>query len=182
MENRTYSFGTFFWRVTATHMITYFIMGVLASTMLNYQEVFDNSSYLRPYNSPWIAAGPMLQIIRGLIFSLALWFFKENFLYKKNGWLRLWGLVVGLSILSTAAAASGSIEGFIYTTTPWIDQIRGYLEIVPQTGMFAFLLCFWYEKPKKIWNILAIISVVLMVIMSLMGVLATVGIIEVPSN
>jgi len=179
MEKHNNSFVQFFWRVSATHMISYFFMGVLASTMLDYKEVFDNSSYFRPYDSPWIAAGPMLQVIRGLVFALALWFFKESFLIQKFGWLKLWGLVVGLSILSTCAAATGSIEGFIYTKIPWSDQAMGYFEIVPQTGLFAFLLCAWYNSPKRIWNILAIISVSLICLMSLMGTLAALGIIAV---
>jgi hypothetical protein len=112
-------------------------MGITAASFLNYQEVFNSSEILRDYDSPWIPAGPGLQVIRGLIFSLALWYFKESFLYQKYGWLKLWGLIVGLSVLSTAAAPPGSIEGFIYTTIPVVDQIKGYLELVPQTGLFS---------------------------------------------
>ena len=179
MENDSYKFGTFFWRISASHILTYFIMGVIASNLLDYKEVFDNSETYRSYDSPWLAAGMSLQIIRGLIFSLALWFFKNNFIHQKYGWLKLWGLIVGLSILSTAAAAPGSIEGFIYTTVPWSDQVKGYLEVVPQVGLFSFLVCKWYEHPKKLWNILSIIVVLLIVFMSIMGVLAASGIITV---
>ncbi|MDZ7608837.1 MAG: hypothetical protein U5K79_25385 [Cyclobacteriaceae bacterium] len=177
MENQRFSFGTFFWRITATHMISYFIMGVIASNILNYEEVFNNSTTLRPFDSPWIAAGPALQILRGLVFALALWYFKESFIHVRRGWLKLWGLVVGLCILSTCAAPAGSIEGFIYTTTPLIDHVRGYLEIVPQTGLFAFMLCRWYDHPGKVWNTIAIVAVSLIVLMSFMGVLAASGII-----
>lgn len=180
MENKRFSFGTFFWRITATHMISYFIMGIIASNLLSYEEVFNNSDTLRSYDSPWIAAGPALQVIRGLIFALALWYFKESFIHVRSGWLKLWGLVVGLCILSTCAAASGSIEGFIYTTTPIAEQIKGYLEIVPQTGLFAFMLCRWYDRPKKVWNTIAIVTVSLIALMSFMGVLAANGIIQAP--
>lgn len=163
-------------------MVTYMIMGMLAASLLDYQDLFDNtlmSCFYRPFNSPWIAAGPGLQIFRGLVFALALWYFKESFLHKKYGWLKLWGLLVGLSILSTAGAPPGSIEGFIYTKIPVSDQIRGYLEIVPQTGFFAFFVCYWYEKPKKFWNILSIVLVIMIMLMSLLGVLASSGVIEV---
>jgi hypothetical protein len=179
MENHQYKFSTFFWRITASHMITYFIMGIFASSFLNYEEIFNSSETLRAYNSPWIAAGPMLQVIRGLIIALVLWYFKDNFLFRKNGWLKLWGLIVGLSVLSTAAAPGGSIEGFIYTTTPFIDQVKGYIELVPQIGLFAFFLCYWYQHPKKLWNIIAGILVGLIVLMSFMGVLAGIGILSV---
>lgn len=180
METKKFKFGTFFWRITSSHMITYVIMGIIAASLLNYKEVFDSSESLRAYDSPWIPAGPALQVIRGLIFSLALWNFKDCFLYQKNGWLKLWGLIVGLSILSTAAAPPGSIEGFIYTTIPVVDQIKGYVELVPQTGLFSVLVFYWYERPKKVWNVLSIILVSLIILMSLMGVLAASGIIDVP--
>ncbi len=179
MENHQYKFGTFFWRIASSQIVTYMIMGIIATNLMNYKEIFDSSETYRAYDSPWIAAGPALQVIRGLIFALALWFFKDNFLFQKHGWLKLWGLIVGLSILSTTAAAPGSIEGFIYTTTPFLDQVKGYLEVVPQTGMFAFFVCYWYAHPRKVWNILSIILVCLVVFMSTMGVLAASGFITV---
>lgn len=168
-------FGTFFWRITACHMITYFIMGIIAANMLNYQEIFNSSPELRPYDSPWIAAGPGLQLIRGLIFALALWYFKECFLYIKYGWLKLWGLIIGLCILSTTSAASGSIEGFIYSSIPFSEQVSGYLEVVPQTGLFAAMLCYWYQHPGKAWNIISPILVAGILFMSIMGTLASSG-------
>jgi len=179
MEHYHYKFSTFFWRVYASHVVTYFIMGIIASSMLNYKEVFDSSCYFKPYDSPWIAGGVALQVFRGLIFALALWYFKESFLHQKYGWIKLWGLLVGLSILSTTAAATGSIEGFIYTNVPIGDQIIGYIEVVPQVGVFSFLLCRWYDKPKKYWDIISGILVALIMFMSLMGVLAATGTIQV---
>jgi hypothetical protein len=179
MGNHQYKFGTFFWRMAASQMVSYMIMGIIATNMLNYKEIFDNSETYRAYDSPWIVAGPSLQMIRGLIFALALWPFKDKFLFQKNGWLKLWGLIVGLSVLSTTAAAPGSVEGFIYTTIPVMDQIKGYLEVVPQTGMFAFFVCYWYAHPRKAWNVLSIILVCLVIFMSIMGVLAASGIVTV---
>ncbi|MCK5700512.1 MAG: hypothetical protein KAI29_05140, partial [Cyclobacteriaceae bacterium] len=140
MKNQQFKFGTFFWRMASSQIVTYMVMGIIASNLLNYKEVFDSSETLRAYDSPWIAAGPSLQVFRGLIFALALWYFKDNFLFQKHGWLKLWGLIVGLSILSTTAAAPGSVEGFIYTTIPFIDQVKGYLEVVPQVGLFSFFV------------------------------------------
>jgi hypothetical protein len=75
MENQQYRFGTFFWRISAAHMVTYMIMGMLAASLLDYQDLFDNtlmSCFYRSFNSPWIAVGPGLQIFRGLVFALAL--------------------------------------------------------------------------------------------------------------
>jgi len=78
METEKFKFGTFFWRITSSHMITYFVMGIIAANLL-----FDSSDSLRAYDSPWIAAGVALQVIRGLIISLALWYFKQSFLLSK---------------------------------------------------------------------------------------------------
>jgi len=175
MENSNLKFGTFFWRITSSHMITYFIMGIIAAAVLNYKVSFETPplSYLmKPIDSSWVALGPALQVFRGFIFSVALWFFKDNFLYKKYGWLKLWGLIVGLCILSTAAAASGSIEGFIYTKIPVASQLKGYFEVLPQTLLFSLLVFYWYRKPKKLWNVLSIIMVSLLFILCILGWLA----------
>ena len=154
-------------------------MGILAAFWLNYRELFESSNSLKPYDSPWIAAGPVLQIIRGAIISVALWFFKDGFLLGRHGWLKLWGLMVGLSTLSTTGPAPGSVEGFIYTSIPIGDQAKGYLEVVPQTGLFAILVCSWYRKPNLIWNLVSVDMVSLVSFFSIMGVLADNGIIEV---
>jgi hypothetical protein len=108
----------------------------------------------------------MLQIFRGLIFSIALWFFKEQFLHKTYGWLKLWGLIIALSVLSTTGPSPGSIEGMIYTKIPLKTQLSGYIEVLPQTLLFSWVVFYWYEKPKKLWNILSIILVSIITILS----------------
>lgn len=176
MKTQDLKFSIFFWRITATHMVTYFLMGIIAGTLLNYKEIFEIPplSYLmKPIDSPWVAVGPILQVFRGLVFALALWFFKDVFLFTKYGWLKLWGLLVGLSILSTVGPTPGSIEGMIYTKIPIISQVKGYLEIVPQTLLFSLFVCYWYNKPKKLWNILSIIFVSAIVILCILGIVAS---------
>jgi hypothetical protein len=128
---------------------------------------------MKPVDSPWVAAGPMLQIFRGLIFSIVLWFFKEQFLFKKYGWLKLWGLIIGLSVLSTTGPSPGSIEGFIYTKIPLKTQLSGYIEILPQTLLFAVAVFYWYENPKKLWSTLSIILVSIISILCTLGIFAS---------
>jgi hypothetical protein len=182
MEKHKMTFGTFFWRVTSSHMISYFIMGIVASILLDYQHTFETpplSYFMRPTDSPWIAAGPILQVVRGFIFAVVLWIFKDGFLYKRNGWLKLWGLIVGLSVLSTTGPAPGSIEGMIYTKIPLIDQLKGYLEVVPQTLLFSVFLFYWYRKPNKIWNIISITLIIILVFFCTLGFLAASEIINI---
>ena len=165
-------FATFLWRITSSHMISYFLAGVFAYNLVNYQELFETppfSGFMKPMNSTAIVAGPAFQFIRGIIFSIALWPFKETFLNTSYGWLKLWGLLVGLSILSTTAAAPGSIEGFIYTTIPIKKQVIGYLEVIPQTLLFSLMVYYWYKKPKKAWNIISIVAVSLILLVVILA-------------
>ncbi|HEX5668337.1 MAG TPA: hypothetical protein VFX73_06000 [Chitinophagaceae bacterium] len=164
----------FFWRVTAAHVITYFLAGVVAYNFLGYEELFGSepfSHFMKPIGSKAVAAGPALQLIRGLIISTVLWPFRSVFLESRYGWTYLWGLLFGLSILSTAAAAPGSVEGFIYTTIPPEKQLIGYFEVVPQTLAFSLIVFYWYKKPRRLWNILAVILVSLILLMSTMALL-----------
>jgi len=145
-------FRTFLWRITSAHVVTYFLAGLMAFYLLNYGDMFEKAPYtyfMKPANSPAVAAGPALQVIRGVIFSLALWPFRNIFLNTKYGWLKLWGLLIGLSILSTTAAGPGSVEGYIYTTIPVRQQIAGHLEVLPQPCFFQSLFTIGIKIPKK---------------------------------
>ena len=175
MTTDSTSFPTFLWRITAAHMITYFVMGVLALVFLDYARLHETPplSYLmRPVTAPVVALGPLLQALRGLVLAAALWYFRDNFLLVRYGWLKLWGLIVGLSILSTAGPAPASIEGYIYTKIPVDMQLRGYLEVLPQTLLFSLLVFYWHEQPRRLWNILSVIFVLLIALLCIMGWLA----------
>lgn len=167
-------FRIFLWRITAAHIITYFFAGACAYYFLNYKELLETppfSSFMKPMNSLAVAAGPALQLIRGFIFSIALWSFMDTFLKTRYGWLKLWGLLLGLSILSTTAAAPGSVEGFIYTTIPIKKQIIGYVEVFPQTLLFSLIVFYWYQNPKKAWHIISIILVSSILLLSMLAVI-----------
>jgi len=167
-------FPPFLARVTACHVVTYFVAGVLAYTLLDYRALFASDQlacYMRPIDSPWIAAGPALQVIRGLILALALYPFRRVFLDEPRGWLPLWGLIVGLAILSTAGPCPGSVEGLVYTKVPAISQLRGLPEVVLQTLAFSLLLVGWHRRPHRAWGLVVGTLAVLVVLMSVAGVL-----------
>ena len=115
------TFPRFLARVTSSHLVTYFVAGILAYTVLDYATLFQSEGFsclMRPLDSKWIAAGPALQVIRGLIFAVALYPFRSVFVADRLGWLKLWGLLLGLAIFSTAGAAPGSVEGMISYEDP----------------------------------------------------------------
>jgi hypothetical protein len=168
----TDTFPRFLGRVTASHVVTYFVAGLLAYTLLDYEALFESAGFsclMRPMSSGWIAAGPALQVFRGLIFALALYPFRSVFLDGRQGWLKLWGLLVGLAIFSTAGAAPGSVEGMIYTTIPIASHLRGLPEILLQTLAFSWLLGAWHRHPRRAWALAMSVLTVLVILMSLAG-------------
>ncbi len=170
--DRESGFGRFWFRVTACHLVTYFIAGALAYTLFDYRGLFESAAlacFMKPVTSRWVAAGPALQVIRGLILAAALYPFRRVFLGEPRGWLKLWGLLVGLSVLSTAGPAPGSVEGFIYTQLPWAAHLRGLPEVVLQNLGLAVLLIAWYKSPRKTWTVAMGVLTALAILMSLAG-------------
>jgi len=170
-------------KTSVVHTLTYFLMGILALNLLHYSDSFASGAlacFMRPTSSPWAAAGVGLQPIRGLIFALAFYPLREIFFGKKNGWLIMWWVLVALGILSTFAAAVGSVEGAIYTILP--ISIANYLEVVPQAFLLSGILFYWVNHPEKKWlNWVLGILFVLVYLMSVMGTLAAIGVLKVPA-
>ena len=139
MNRSENKFGTFVWRITATHTIAYFVAGIFAILVLKYDKIFGAGalSFMRPTDSPWVAAGPGLQVIRGLLLSLFLFPFRSVFFESKNGWIKFWLLSFGLSYLLTISAATGSFEGVIYTNTPIKYHLIGIPEILIYMTLFT---------------------------------------------
>ncbi|HMD96133.1 MAG TPA: hypothetical protein VKM93_02225 [Terriglobia bacterium] len=164
-------------KTMVSHTLTYFIMGVLAAHFLNYAALMARpDSGMRPFTSPWIMAGPLFQPLRGLIFATVFYPLRDCLFGKKNGWLLMGWMLIALGILSTFAAASGSIEGMIYNTMPIRFQMRGWLEVMPQALLLSALLCYWVNHPEKKWlNWLLGIVFLIMMAMPILGLLTRKG-------
>lgn len=154
MNNNQPSFLALAAKTIVAHSVTYFFMGILASTFLNYAERFarpEMACWMRQLDDPLIMAGPLFQPIRGLIFALAFFPLREILFGKKNGWLIMWWTLVALGILSTFGPPPGSLEGMIYTRIPILDQLTGWLEVVPQALLLSVILFYWVNHPEKKW-------------------------------
>jgi hypothetical protein len=165
-------FAIFVWRVTAVHMITYFIVGLLAMFVFNYREAFATESlqgFMKPLDSPWVALGPGLQVIRGLLFGLALWPFITIILAPGKGWWKLWFLFVTLGILATFGPAMGSVDGMIYTTVPVGEQLLYLPELFGQSLLLSLGIYYWYKRPFAGYNYVALTLVALILLMSIAG-------------
>ncbi len=154
MEQNRIGFVGLAVKTSVVQTLTYFVMGVLASSILNYAERFarpEMQCWMRPTSDPLVMAGPLVQLIRGVIFALVFWPLREVFFGKRYGWLIMWWTLVGLSILSTFGPAPGSVEGLLYTRIPILDQLAGWLEVVPQAFLLSALLYYWLRHPEQKW-------------------------------
>lgn len=171
---------TTFWGLTVktivVHTVTYFLVGLVAFNVLNYSVKFATpalASFMRPTNDRIVALGPALQPIRGILFALVFYPLREILFGKRNGWLITWLMLVSLGIFSTFGAASGSVEGLIYTTIPIRTQLSGgLLEVLSQSFLLSTILYYWINHPKKRWiNWVLGILFVLAVLLSVLGFL-----------
>ena len=155
------------------HTVTYFIMGLLALTFLEYRTAFAEPitrEYMRGVDEPIVALGPALQFIRGILFAVAFYPLREILFGRKNGWLITWLLLVSLGILSTFGAAPGSVEGLLYTKMSVRLQISGWLEIMTQGLLLSAILYYWVNHPKQKWLAWVLgISYLLVIIFSILG-------------
>ncbi len=144
----------FAWRSVLCHTATYLVAGLLAATLLDYEQwwLTEWMSHYRGFDSPWLAAGSGLQVVRGLILAVVLYPFRKVFLEERLGWLKLWGVLVGVGILSTYAAAPGSVEGVIYTALPPVYHVFGIPEVYGQALAYSLCLVFWSRRPSRIWG------------------------------
>jgi hypothetical protein len=139
-------------KAAVCHTVTYFLMGILAFNFLHYAELIAQPcSGMRPLTDPVVRSGVLFQPLRGVLFALVFYPFRETLFGRKHGWLLMGWLLVALGILGTFAAAPGSMEGFIYSSVPVAQQMRGWLEIVPQALLLSALLCYWVNNPAKRW-------------------------------
>jgi len=175
MDNRTPSFPTLAVKTIIAHTITYFLMGMLAASLLGYAESFARpwmACWMRQTDDPIVMAGPLFAPIRGLIFAAAFYPLRETLFGRKKGWLIIWWLLVALGILSTFGPAPGSVEGMIYTVIPISQQLTGWLEVVPQALLLSITLFYWVNHPEKRWlTWLLVAAFVVLLLMPLLGLL-----------
>jgi hypothetical protein len=125
------------------HVVTYLLVGLVASRALDYAELLERpaiSDYYLPYGSVDLMASTALQVLRGVMFGLALLPFRGVLSAARWGWLHLWVVFVVMGILGTPAAAPSSFEGLLYTRLPLSFHAIGLPEMLLQTLVFSVLL------------------------------------------
>jgi hypothetical protein len=162
-------------KTIAVHTVTYFIMGLLASTILNYAGFFADSSLnllMRQTNNPWVMAGPLFQPIRGILFGIVFYLLREPFFGKKTGWLVMWFVLVVVGIIGTFGPSPGSIEGVLYTVLPLWVHLRGLPEVLLQSLLLSVILFYWVNHPEKKWlNWVMGIAFAILMVFPILGLL-----------
>ncbi|MEN8238170.1 MAG: hypothetical protein ABFR53_03090 [Actinomycetota bacterium] len=164
-------------KTIVVHTVTYFVMGLLALTLLNYGSWFaesDLSSFMRQIDDPLVMSGPLFQPIRGLLFAVVFYLLRDVLFGRKNGWMVMWVLLVVIGVLSTFGPSPGSIEGMIYTILPFWEHLRGWPEVVVQALAFSSILTYWVQHPEKRWLTRTLAAAfVLVLLLPAMGLLFT---------
>lgn len=169
-----YSPGAVILKTAIVHTVTYFVVGLLASSVLDYGARFADpivSGLMRQTNDPWVAAGPLVQVVRGVLFGVVVFLLRDIVLARKRGWLVLWAVLVIVGILSPFGPTPGSIEGLIYTILPTWFHFVGLPEVLIQSLLLSFLTFYWLNHPQR-----QILSWVLGIAFALVVVLGTLGV------
>lgn len=137
-------------KTVVSHTLTYLMMGALAYNLFDYAAWINKpGSGMHPTTDLIVYLGPALQVFRGILFAAVFYPFRDKLFGQRNGWLLMAWMLVGLGILGTFGAPAGSFEGFIFTTTPIVVQLRSYIEIVTQAILLSALLCYWVNHPRR---------------------------------
>lgn len=139
---------------SVTHTVTYFTLGVLAFTLLDYESFFAENglaAMMRPTDDRWVMAGPLFQPIRGFLFGGVFYLLRKPLFGSKDGWLVMWLVLVVFGIVGTFGPAPGSMEGMIFTVFPLSVHLRGLPETVLQSLALSVVLCYWVRHSDRRW-------------------------------
>lgn len=177
METQELKFIPLAAKTIVVHTVTYFIIGLLASTLLSYGSWFAKSTlsdFMRQIDEPIIMAGPLLQPVRGLLFAVVFYLLRDTLFGRKRGWLIMWLILVLVGILATFGPSPGSIEGMIYTKLPFLDHFKGWPEVMLQALLLASILTYWVKHPEKRWLTWLLVAVfIIVLLLPTMGLIFT---------
>ena len=175
MNGRQPTFAELALKTIVVHTVTYFVCGLLAFTLLDYERHFADPNVhilMRQTNEPMVMAGPLFQPIRGLLFAIAFFPLRSVLFGQKRGWLAMWLMLVMVGILSTFGPCPGSVEGMIYTVFPIGLQLFGMSEVLAQSLLLSVILCYWVDHPQKQWlTWLLILAFCLVLVLPALGLL-----------
>ncbi|KAB2952911.1 hypothetical protein F9B85_06460 [Heliorestis acidaminivorans] len=142
-------FLPFLGRFTTIHLITY---GVIGALFLLVQGLMPEAKrvvldFFMPYRSLDLIVLAS-QILRGAIMALVLYPFYDLIVKNEHRGLILFSVLWGLAILGSLEPLPGSIEGFIYTKTTFLEHFVVLVVTALQFILFTWLFLRWEDKSE----------------------------------
>ena len=143
-------------RFSLLHLITYWAVGSIFYQISDYQEAMASMEIFqlyRPLESAVMVLGVFFgQIVRGPLLALLLFPFFATWMGKRHGWLLLFGLLFGLTALSSPVFLHLTIEETLSAASfrQFVESWAiGLPEIFTQMLIFSILLFLWESKRMK---------------------------------
>ncbi|KXA13234.1 hypothetical protein [Clostridium perfringens] len=76
----------FILKTTGIHILTYILCGIIFSTIFSYDRLFamnGGDGFMKDVGGSSTLLGPLVQVIRGILFGVVLLLFKDTFMGKK---------------------------------------------------------------------------------------------------
>jgi hypothetical protein len=181
---KDFSLSSIVSKTTLVHTVSYFVIGVLSFLFLDYGARYADPTVavaLRQTDHPLVTAGPLFQVLRGILFGIAFYILRDLIFLKRRGWLTLWLVLLIVGIFSPFSSAPGSIEGIVYSTLPMWFHLMSLPELMIQSFLLAVLTHYWVNHPEKRWlNVTLGILFTIIVLLVGLGVLSSLGVLPTP--
>jgi hypothetical protein len=182
---KEFSFSSIAVKTTLIHTVTYFVIGLLSFLFLDYSARYADPTVavaLRQTDHPLVMAGPLFQVLRGILFGISFYALRDLIFPKRGGWLTLWLVLLIVGIFSPFSSAPGSIEGVVYSTLPMWFHLMSLPELIVQSFLLASLTYYLVNHPEKKWlSILFGVLFMIIVLLALLGILAALGFLPAPA-
>lgn len=140
-------------RFVVVHLFTYWVIGGIFYEISGYQEALESMEIFQLWRPLENFNAVLLvffgQIFRGAFLAMLLYPFYHLYINRKHGWLLLYLLIGGLTILGSPLFLTefvnyqGGMMDFLK------DLILGIPEIVTQMLIFSLLFFFWQRKAER---------------------------------
>ncbi len=131
-------------RFTLVHVIIYWVVGSIFYEISGYEEALATMEAFALWRDleslAMVAAVFFGQIFRGAFLALLLYAFYGAYMSRRNGWLLLFGLVIGLKVFPAIFTVPESLRVAI------AEAVVGLPEIVVQTLVFSLVFYAWEKR------------------------------------
>lgn len=140
-------------RFVFIHIITYWVVGSIFYEIAGYQDALESMEVFELWRPLENLSAVLLvffgQIVRGTLIALLLYPFYQKYIKKKWGWVYLFWLLAGLTILGSPLF----LTEFISFEGSFVDFFRsliiGIPEIFSQIFVFSIAFFFWQKRIEK---------------------------------